>query len=57
VADPVLKELTPEQKRELIEQLRREMLEAAENLEFERAAELRDTILVLERELDAHEAG
>nr|WP_279322817.1 helicase-related protein [Rhodothermus marinus] len=45
VADPVLKELTPEQKRELIEQLRREMLEAAENLEFERAAELRDTIL------------
>ncbi len=54
VADPVLKELTPKQKRELIEQLRREMLEAAENLEFERAAELRDTILALERELDAH---
>nr|WP_072716021.1 excinuclease ABC subunit UvrB [Rhodothermus profundi] len=54
VVDPVLKDLTPAQKRELIEQLRREMLEAAENLEFERAAELRDTILALERELEVH---
>lgn len=52
VADPVLKELTPQQKRELIEQLRREMFEAAEKLEFERAAELRDMILSLEQDLE-----
>ncbi|GIV57798.1 MAG: hypothetical protein KatS3mg042_0711 [Rhodothermaceae bacterium] len=48
VADPLTRYLTDDQKRDLIEQLRREMLEAAENLEFERAAELRDSIAQLE---------
>jgi len=51
VADPVVKYLTDDQKRDLIAQLRREMLEAAENLEFERAAELRDSIAQIESEL------
>lgn len=52
VADPVMKYLTDDQKRDLIEQMRREMLEAAENLEFERAAELRDSIMQIEQELN-----
>ena len=51
VADPVIKYLTDDQKRDLIAQLRTEMLEAAENLDFERAAELRDSIEQLEAEL------
>ncbi len=51
VADPVVRYLTPDQKRDLTAQLRAEMLEAAENLEFERAAELRDSIAQLEAEL------
>ena len=52
-ADPVVKYLTDEQKGDLAEQLRREMLEAAENLEFERAAELRDQIEQIEKALKA----
>lgn len=44
VTDPLFKQITKEQRRELIEQLRREMREAAKDLEFERAAELRDEI-------------
>jgi len=44
VAEPVLKYLTSEQRQDLIEQLRQEMMEAARDLEFERAAELRDEI-------------
>lgn len=51
VADPIVKYLTPDQKRDLMEQMRKEMLEAAENLEFERAAELRDSIAQLEADL------
>ena len=51
-ADPVVKYLTDEQKGDLAEQLRREMLEAAENLEFERAAELRDQIEQIEKALN-----
>lgn len=51
VADPIVKYLTADQKRDLMDQLRKEMLEAAENLEFERAAELRDSIAQLEAEL------
>ena len=50
-ADPVVKYLTDEQKGDLAEQLRREMLEAAENLEFERATELRDQIEQIEKAL------
>ncbi len=48
IADPVARYLTEDQKRDLIANLRREMLEASENLEFERAAELRDSISQLE---------
>ncbi|MFQ5569696.1 MAG: excinuclease ABC subunit UvrB [Rhodothermales bacterium] len=53
VADPVIKYLTPEQQRDLVAQMRNEMLEAAENLDFERAAALRDSITQLETELKA----
>ncbi|MDX1430658.1 MAG: UvrB/UvrC motif-containing protein, partial [Rhodothermales bacterium] len=48
VADPVARYLTDDQKRDLVANLRAEMLEASENLEFERAAELRDSITQLE---------
>jgi excinuclease ABC subunit B len=51
VADPVIQYLTDDQKRDLIEQLREEMQEASKALQFERAAELRDTISEIEREL------
>ncbi len=53
VADPVVKFLTADQKRDLVAQLRREMNEAAANLEFERAAELRDSIAQIEAEIAA----
>lgn len=53
VADPVLKYLTDDQKRDLMVQLRQEMEEAAEKLKFEKAAEIRDTIVQLEKGLDA----
>lgn len=44
ITDPLFKKITKEQRKELIDQLRHEMLEAAKDLEFERAAELRDEI-------------
>ena len=53
VADPVVKYLSDDQKRDLIEQMKTEMQEAAENLEFERAAELRDSIEEIEKQLEA----
>ncbi|MDX1531211.1 MAG: excinuclease ABC subunit UvrB, partial [Rhodothermales bacterium] len=53
VADPVVKYLTDDQKRDLVAQLQGEMLKAAENLEFEKAAELRDSIAQIEAELAA----
>jgi excinuclease ABC subunit B len=49
VADPVIKYLTDDQKRDLVEQLREEMQEASKELQFERAAELRDRIAELEK--------
>jgi excinuclease ABC subunit B len=48
VAEAVIRYLTPEQKRDLIEELRGEMVKASRDLEFERAAELRDEIQKLE---------
>jgi len=51
VADPVVEYLSDDQKRDLIEQMTEEMEEAAENLEFERAAELRDSIEEIEEQL------
>ncbi|RLB50354.1 MAG: excinuclease ABC subunit B [Deltaproteobacteria bacterium] len=57
VVIPILKkgvgEGDPELLPELIEELRSEMLVAAENLEFETAARLRDRIVSLEEGLDA----
>jgi excinuclease ABC subunit B len=48
VADHVIKFLTPEQKKDLVAELRSEMERAAKDLEFERAASLRDEIAKLE---------
>ncbi len=48
VAEPVLRYMTKDQKGELLEQLRGEMLQAAKELEFERAAQLRDEISRIE---------
>jgi len=42
--DPIENKITNEQRSELIDQLRKEMITAAKDLEFERAAELRDEI-------------
>ena len=53
VADPVVKYLTDDQKRDLVAQLTREMEAASENLEFEKAAELRDSIAQIESTLAA----
>ena len=44
VAEPVLKYMTNDQKKDLIEQLEEEMITAAKDLEFERAASLRDEV-------------
>ena len=52
VSDPVVKYLTDDQKGDLIEQMKSEMEEAAENLDFERAAELRDSIQELKAQLE-----
>ncbi|WP_410337778.1 excinuclease ABC subunit UvrB [Longimonas sp.] len=52
VSDPVVKYLTDDQKEDLIEQMKTEMEEAAEDLDFERAAELRDSIQELKAQLE-----
>jgi len=52
VADTVVKYLTADQRRDLLEEMRAEMRRAAKDLEFERAAELRDEIERLERMKD-----
>jgi excinuclease ABC subunit B len=49
VADPVLKYMNKEQKEDLIEQLTEEMHKAAKDLEFEKAANLRDEIQKLRK--------
>lgn len=51
VAEPVLKYLNKEQKEDLIEQLREQMRNAAKDLEFEKAASIRDEVLRLEKML------
>ena len=50
--DPLLKLLSDSEKRELIQQMHKEMLAAAEEMNFERAAELRDSIASAEASLD-----
>jgi excinuclease ABC subunit B len=49
VSDNVVKYLTAEQRRDLLAELKEEMRRAAKDLEFERAAELRDEIDRLEK--------
>ncbi len=49
VAEPVLKYMDNDQKRDLIEQLTDEMHQAAKDLEFERAANIRDEINKLKK--------
>jgi len=49
VAEPVIKYMTNDQRKELIEQMTEEMLTAAKDLEFERAANLRDEIEKLKK--------
>lgn len=44
LTDPALERNNPAERRDLINQLRKQMVEAAKDLEFERAAELRDEI-------------
>ena len=55
INDPVLDQLSDEKKREMIDQLEEEMHEAADQLAFERAAELRDTIDELKDALPEYE--
>jgi len=47
-AERVIRYLTDDQKKDLLEELRREMIRASKDLEFERAAQLRDEIRKLE---------
>lgn len=49
VAEPVIKYMSNEERKELIEQMTEEMLTAAKDLEFERAAFLRDEIEKLKK--------
>jgi excinuclease ABC subunit B len=49
VAEPVIKYMTNDQKKDLIEQMNEEMLNAAKDLEFEKAAFLRDEIEKLQK--------
>jgi len=48
LTDPVKQRNNPDERRDLLNQLRKQMVEAAKDLEFERAAELRDEINRLE---------
>lgn len=49
VAEPVLKYMSKDQKEDLIEELTGQMHEAAKDLEFEKAAQLRDEIQRLKK--------
>lgn len=51
VAETVFRYLTKEQRQDMIDELRIEMRNASRDLEFERAAELRDEISRLEKEM------
>jgi excinuclease ABC subunit B len=50
ITEPLFKKINKEQRKELIDQLKREMINSAKDLEFERAAELRDEIKRLSEE-------
>ncbi len=51
VAESIFRYMTNEQRKDLLEELRTEMRKAAKDLEFERAAELRDEITRIEKML------
>ncbi len=51
VAEPIIKYMTNDQKQDLIDQMNEEMINAAKDLEFERAAFLRDEIEKLQKML------
>jgi excinuclease ABC subunit B len=51
VEEPMFRYMTDDQKRDMVETLREQMKEAARNLEFEKAAEIRDEIGKLEEAL------
>lgn len=51
VAEPVIKYMSQEQRKDLIEQLTEEMYKSAKDLEFERAASLRDEIEKLQKQI------
>jgi len=51
VAEPVIKYMSNDQKQEIIEQMTEEMISAAKDLEFERAAAIRDEIERLKKTL------
>ncbi len=53
VAESVVRYLTADQRKDLIEELRAEMVKASKDLEFERAAQLRDEIQKLEAMKDS----
>ncbi|MDD8019118.1 MAG: UvrB/UvrC motif-containing protein, partial [Bacteroidota bacterium] len=49
VAESIIKYLSGDQKKDLIEELTKEMHQASQDLEFERAAQLRDEIERLQK--------
>ena len=51
--DPVLKLLTDDEKQKLIDQTNEEMLAAAEEMNYERAAELRDEIIAIKASMES----
>jgi excinuclease UvrABC helicase subunit UvrB len=53
----VLKHLSPAQLGDLIEQMKLEMKTAAKAMEFEKAADIRDEIVSLEKVLDSTKQG
>jgi excinuclease ABC subunit B len=53
VAEPVLKYMSDDQRKDLIEQLTEQMHQAAKDLEFERAASIRDEVNKLKKMLKA----
>ncbi len=54
VAEPVLKYMDNDQKRDLVDQLKEQMVQAARDLEFERAANLRDEINKLQKLINSN---
>ena len=48
LTEPVQNRLTPDERKDFINNLRKQMIDAAKDLEFERAAEIRDEIQRLE---------